>query len=120
MDDENNNTDSDDEPTLETTSDVCVYLFLTCLLPVEQTCNSVIRSSVTIAQTIVLEHGEHTYYGDSDLEYFDDEKVDVPEQSNSECKSDVSCFYFFIAMHNPVQQIRVTLTITSCWTYFFR
>ena len=97
-----------------------MYVFTYFLLAFFQLNRHVICSSVTIAQGVVLEHGEHTYYGDSDLEDFDHEEGDVPEQSKSECKSDVSCFYFFIAMHNPVEQIRVTLTITSCWTYFFR
>lgn len=57
------------------------------------------------AQIVLLKHGEHTYYGDSDLEDFDDEQGEVPgqsksvegevsEESKSVCKSDVSCFSF--------------------------
>ena len=70
------------------------------------------------------------YYGDSDLEDFDDEQGEVPgqsksvegevsEQSKSVGKSDVSCFSFCCTtMHNIVKQIRVTVTITPCFLIF--
>ena len=89
---------------------MCLLISYLPFLPLNR---HVICFSATIAQGVVLEHGEHTYYGDSDLEDFDDEEGGVPEQSKSECKSDVSCFYFCIGMHIAVEKIRVTVTITS-------
>jgi hypothetical protein len=42
---------------------------------------------------VILVHNEHKYFGDSDLEYLDNknmEELQYPEESKSECKSEVS------------------------------
>jgi hypothetical protein len=86
--------DQDDETNSENTSDVCLLL----LLALHQLNKHLIWICVTNVQVIVLSHGEHTYYGYSDLENLDDEvkeERDVLEVSKSECKSDVSFFLFY-------------------------
>lgn len=49
-------------------------------------------------QVIVVSHSEHNYFGDSDMEILDDEEMEelqVPEDSKSEYKSDVSLMLFY-------------------------
>lgn len=54
----------------------------------------------------MVSHIEGDYYGDSDLENFEDEDTEAgkgPDESKSECSSVVSClWYYCIAMQTPL------------------
>jgi hypothetical protein len=66
-------------------------------------------------QLIPVTHIEHDYYGDSDLEKFDDEAIEEgPEVSKSLSISDVCCLLLYMAVHS----IFVMILTLNRWCFY--